>query len=81
MKNKIQALSLQKIKWMIKIRLISLLLAVVFILLTIALSFGKTLMHWSGAGHIMAVVTCVMLALASCVKYLILNKKLASGGL
>lgn len=81
MKNEIQAMSLRKIKWTMKIRLTSLLLAVSFILLTIALSLGRLLMHWSGAGSILAVVTCVMLALASGVEYLILNKRLASGGL
>lgn len=81
MKNEIQAMSLRKIKWMMKIRLFSLLLAVLFIIMTIALSFGRLLMHWSGAGSILVVVPCVILSLASWVEYLVLNKRLASGGL
>jgi hypothetical protein len=81
MKNEIQAMSLRKIKWILKIRLISLLSAVFFIILMIALSFGISLMHWSGPGSILAVVTCVILTLASFFEYLVLNKRLASGGL
>lgn len=81
MKNEIQAMSLRKIKRMMKIRLVSLLLAVLFIILTIALSFGRLLMHWSGVGSILVVVPCVILSLVSWVEYLVLNKRLASGGL
>jgi len=81
MKNEIQTMSLQKIKRLMKIRRISLLLGVFFIVLTIALSFGRPLMHWSGAGSILAIVIFVMLASASCVEYLVLNKRLSSGGL
>jgi len=81
MKNEIQAMPLRKIKWMMTIRLISLLLAVLFIILTITISFDQSVSHLFGSGLVLAILICVVLALASCAACLVLSKRLASGGL
>ncbi len=70
-----------KIKRMLTMRLMSLLFSGLFFVLTIAFLFGKLVMHWSLGGSLFTAAACVMLAVASCVEYLILNRRLASGGL
>ncbi len=81
MKNKVASMTLPKIKWMIRLRLLSLLFAVFFTALTVAFSFGKQVMHWPWAGFPLLATACVLLAVASCAEFLFLNKRLASSGL
>jgi hypothetical protein len=81
MKNEIQSLTIPKIKRMMRLRLASMLFSVLFIGVVIIFSLGKQVMHWPWAGSIPVAAACAALAGASCIGYLILNKRLASGGL
>jgi hypothetical protein len=81
MRNEIQAMSLQKIKQMMKIRLISLLFTGLFLFLMVAVAFVKPWLHWSWFELVLAIVFFAILACASSVGYLFLRNKLASGGL
>jgi len=81
MKNEIQSMTLPKIKRMLKLRLISMLLSILFTALTVAFSFGTQLMHWPWVGSLLVAAACVTVAVASCAGFIFLKNKLASSGL
>jgi len=81
MKNEIQSMTISKIKRMLRMRFVSMFLSVLFTLMVVAFSFGKQVMHWPWAGSFPVAVACVALAVVSCIGYLIVNRRLASGGL
>ncbi len=81
MKNKIQSMTIPKIKRMLRLRMVSMLFSVLFTGMVVTFSFGKQVMHWPWTGSLPAAATCAVLAVVSCVGYLILSKRLASGGL
>lgn len=78
MKNEISRMTLPQIKRMLRL---SLLLSILFTALTVAFSFGKQVMHWPWADSFLLAGACVILALAGCAWYILLNKKLADSGL
>ncbi len=74
-------MTLPQIKRMLRLRWLSLLLSIVFTALTVAFSFGKQVMHWPWADSYLLAGVSVILALAGCAWFLLLNKKLADIGL
>ncbi len=81
MKNEVSLMTLSQIKRMLRLRWLSLLLSIVFTALTVAFSFGKQMMHWPWADSYLLAGASVILALAVCAWYIVLNKKLADSGL
>lgn len=81
MKNEISGMTLPQIKRVLRLRWLSLLLSILFTALTVAFSFGKQVMHWPWADSFLLAGACVILALAGCAWYILLNKKLADSGL
>jgi heme/copper-type cytochrome/quinol oxidase subunit 4 len=70
-----------KIKILLRLRLLCFFLSIAFTGLTVTFSYGKQVMHWEWAGSVLMAGACVTLALASCIVFLFLNKKLESNGL
>jgi len=81
MKNEVQTMPIPQIKRMMKLRLISLISSVLFVVLAIPCLFGNPVMHWSFTGSILAAAVLVSLAAASCAWFLILNNRLSRSGL
>ena len=81
MKFDIQTMTIPKIKRMLRLRLISILLFVLFTALTIASIIGIQVMRWAWAGSLLAAAAFVILAVASCAGFLFINNKLAGSGL
>jgi hypothetical protein len=81
MKNKAQPMSLPKIKWMLRLRSLSLILSILFTGVTAAFLFEIQAMHWPWSGYFLLATTCILLVVFSSAGFLFLQRKLANSGL
>jgi hypothetical protein len=81
MKNRAPLMTLPKIKWLLRLRLLSFILSIIFTALTLGFTFEKQVMHWPGPVSFLLASACLLLAVVSSAGYLFLHKRLANSGL